>query len=294
MVRATLPTVGPAQGYNSDVVPSLPYGSSLMPFTLEKSGSELVIEHLTQYTPPVQQDNIRRVQQSGGLVTFFVGSGVPVVGNVSIDLNLWADGQGAVGTKELALKNFVRNVRPLYFGRNGWYFTAGKATVRTQVRLGGNARNVLPVTIDLELMFPRATNGKPTTLSGYNGMSQRDNLEFDYPIPATTFAWVSPTTLPNAEIGEFYAYRVVAVSDLSVTYSLVSASNPDISVMSNGYIVWDMPVPLPTNDFSVTVRATQAGGATLDRTFTGTMSGNIYTNGGFAIRNGNKILGWGG
>jgi hypothetical protein len=294
-VRATLPSLGPAQGYGAGVAPSTPYGTTLIPYHFHNGSTTLTIEHLTDYTPPSRGYFRRKIQQSGSLNVFVVGSNVEKIKQLSINAQLWADDVSSVAAKYEALDAFISAANPIWFGRNGWYYTGYVIDgVRTQIRLGGNASTVLPVSIEMELIFPRATNGRPTTLSGYNALSKKFLLEENYPIPATGFAWVSGATLPNAPIGEFYAQQVVAVGDNQpITYSLVTATNPDITVMSNGFIVWPEVMPIPDNVITVTVRATDSASATLDRTFTINVPGNIYTNGGLALSNGGNLLGWG-
>lgn len=294
-VRATLPSLGPAQGYGAGVAPSTPYGTTLIPYHFHNGTTTLTLEHLTDYTPPSRGYFRRKIQQSGSLNIFVVGSNVEKVKRLTINANLWADDVSSVSEKYEDLDAFISAANPIWFGRNGWFYTGYiEDGIKTQIRLGGNAKTVLPVSIDVELIFPRATNGRPTTLGSYNGMSKKYLLEEDYPIPPIGFAWVSGTALPNAEIGEFYAEQVVAVGDNQpITYTLVTTDNADITVMPNGYIIWDKPLPIPDNSIEVTVRATDSSSAFIERTFTINIGGNIYADGDYGLEDGErKILGW--
>ena len=284
-VRTGLPSVGVTQFSFLGTPGALPY-------TLEKSGGTLTLEHVTDYTPPRKRTFRRKLQRSGSLNVMVVGSNVAQVNDMRINANLWANDVTGARTKFNALDNFVAGVSPVYFGRNGYYYTGFVDGIDTQIRVGG-AGNVIPVTIDFKLIYPEATLGKPTSLSEYNASTKGDLLEFTYPIEPITFAWLTPTTLPNAEIGEIYYQRVVANSDLPITYAITASDNAGIEISTNGFIFWDKPVPIPANAVTVTVRATELGGAFLDRTFTINMSGNVYADGDFAIEDGERnILGW--
>lgn len=282
-VRTGLPSVGVTQ------YPFLGESDDPLPFTLEKSGSTLVLAKVTDYTPPLDRTFRRKIQRSGSLNVMVVGSNVQQVNDMRINVNLWDDDVTGAHDKLTTLGNFVRGVSPLYFGRNGYYYTGYSDGVSTQIRMGG-AGNVIPVTIDFKLIYPRATLGKPASLGDYNGSTKRDSLEFSYPIDPITFAWLTPTTLPSATLGDYYYQRVVANSDLPITYTITSTENADITISTNGFISWPVAVPIPDGSISVTVRATEEGGAFLDRTFTIAVPGNVYADGARALRDGDKVI----
>ena len=285
-VRTGLPSVGVTQ-YSFLGTPGA------LPYTLEKSGGTLTLEHVTDYTPPRKRTFRRKLQRSGSLNVMVVGSNVAQVNDMRINANLWANDVTGARTKFNALDNFVAGVSPVYFGRNGYYYTGFVDGIDTQIRVGG-AGNVIPVTIDFKLIYPEATLGKPTSLAEYNASTKGDLLEFTYPIEPITFAWLTPTALPDAEIGEVYYQRGVANGEnMPITYLKVSG-HTGITVSSNGFIFWDTPIPVDGDGtYNIRVRATDSNSNAIERTFTIYLAGNYYTDGGDALEDGTrKILGW--
>lgn len=284
MIRVGIPSVGV-----SEAPP--PYTDITQnAFTFETQTDSFILQHVRSVEGLGREDNKIQIQRSGGLEAIIVGSKVPKLKTLEIRANLQGDKISTARDKYDALENYIFDPDCQWFGRGGYYFSIDVFDCKRSLRIGG-VPNVLPIEIRAYLRFPKATNAKVTSIGAYNAALKRSSLDEDYPVVPVVLEILTPALLPAASVGSFYFAQIVAVSPNSPVVYTKTAGYSEITVLPNGFVVWN--VPRLTGQQTVTVRATDSTNAFVERTFTIDIPGNIYADGDSGLRDGNTVLGYG-